>query len=151
MQACCMKRSVRFGLVLLVFSVVALISCSKKNQNQQPDIPYVVVNFSINPNSTQYIELNHVGGYVPVTGGYKGIIIYRKSETEFMAYERACPYDPTADSSQVRVDASGITCHCPQCKSKYILLDGSAYSGPTQWPLKQYRTNYDGTYLYITN
>ena len=146
-----MKRYILPGLFLLVFLVTALFSCSKKNQNQQPNIPYVAVNFVINPNSTQYIELNHAGGWVPVTGGYRGIIIYRVSETEFMTYERACPYDPTADSAQVRVDASGIICHCPQCKSKYILTDGSVFNGPTQWPLKQYHTNYDGTNLYITN
>ena len=109
------------------------------------------MNIVINPNSTQFIELNHVGGSVPVTGGYRGIIIYRKSEVEFMAFERACSYDPTADSARVRIDVSGILCYCPKCKSKYILLDGTPYDGPSHWALKQYRTNYDGTYLYIVN
>ncbi len=146
-----MKRSIAPGVIFLLLSAAVLFSCAKKNSTTQPEIPYVAVNFAINPNSTQYIELNHIGGVVTVTGGYRGIIIYRASETEFMAFERACTYDPTGDSAQVRVDVSGITAHCPQCKSKYILTDGSAYNGPTQWPLKQYRTNYDGTYLYVTN
>jgi len=146
-----MSDSVPGKLVIAVFLMAVLVSCSKKSDVSQPEIPYVTVNFFINPNSTQYLELNHIGGYVPVTGGYRGIIIYRKTENEFIALERACAYDPTADSAQVRVDVSGITCYCPKCKSKYILLDGSPYAGPTQWSLKQYRTNYDGTYLYITN
>ncbi len=146
-----LRRTVTPGLMFFLFAFGFLVSCSKKNDTQQPVIPYVMVNFFIMPNTTQFIELNHIGGYVPVTGGYRGIIIYRKSENEFMAFDRACAYDPTADSAQVRVDVSGITCYCPKCKSKYILLDGSPYEGPTQWPLKQYRTNYDGTYLYITN
>ncbi|MCX6287057.1 MAG: hypothetical protein NTY96_08080 [Bacteroidetes bacterium] len=146
-----MRGSIRRGSVLALFLLVFLFSCSKKSNEQQPEIPYVVVNFVINPNSTQYIELNHIGGYVPVTGGYKGILIYRKTETEFMAFERACAYDPTADSAQVRMDASGITCYCPKCKSKYIILDGSPYEGPSHWALKQYRTNYDGSYLYVMN
>ncbi len=145
------ERPVRTGLVLLLFLPALIFSCAKKSDEQQPQIPYVAVNFVINPNSTQFIELNHIGGYVPVTGGYRGIIIYRKSETEFMAYERACAYDPTADSAQVRMEVSGVTCYCPKCKSKYIILDGSPYQGPSHWALKQYRTNYDGTYLYVSN
>lgn len=145
------KTSIKFGLLLLFPAVFTLWSCSKKEDVQQPEIPYVVVNFFVMPNSTQYIELNHIGGNVTVTGGYKGIIIYRKTENEFMAFERACAYDPVADSSQVRVEVSGITCYCPKCKSKYILLDGSPYEGPSRWALKQYRTSYDGTYLYISN
>jgi nitrite reductase/ring-hydroxylating ferredoxin subunit len=136
-----------FLFICLIFMI--LLSCKK--EDQAPAMPYVTVNFTLNPNSTQFIELNHVGGWVPVTGGYRGIIIYRLSETDFMAYERACPYEPTADSAQVRVDNSGILCVCPRCKSKYLLLDGSVTSGPSHWPLKQYHTIYDGTFLYVTN
>jgi nitrite reductase/ring-hydroxylating ferredoxin subunit len=139
------------GLLVACIVITLLSACKKSSEEQQPAIPYIPVSFSINPNSTQYIELNHIGGWVPVTGGYRGIIIYRKSETEFMAYERACAYDPTADSAQVRVENSGITCYCPKCKSKYVLLDGSPYSGPSHWALKQYRTVYDGMFLYVTN
>ena len=146
-----MRTSATKRLLLLCLITSVLFACKKKSDTQQPEIPYVIVNFSINPNSTQYIELNHIGGYVPVTGGYRGIIIYRVSETEFKAYERACAYDPTADSAQVRMDVSGLTMTCPKCKSKYIILDGSPYGGPTQWSLKQYRTSYDGTYLYVMN
>jgi nitrite reductase/ring-hydroxylating ferredoxin subunit len=146
-----MRKSALKGLLLLFCLATVLFACKKKTDTQQPEIPYVTVNFSINPNSTQYLELNHIGGSVPVTGGYRGIIIYRVSETEFKAYERACAYDPTADSAQVRMDVSGLTMTCPKCKSKYIILDGSPYGGPTQWSLKQYRTNYDGTYLYVSN
>ena len=146
-----MKRFVKPAVILPFLFALIVISCSKKEDSQRPEIPYVIVNFFITPNSTQFIELNHIGGSVTVTGGYKGIIIYRKTENEFMAFERACAYDPTADSSQVRIEVSGITCNCPKCKSKYILLDGSPFQGPSQWALKQYRTNYDGTYLYVSN
>jgi len=145
------RKFILRGMCTLFLTAALIVSCSKKNDSQAPVIPYVVVNFILNPNSTQYIELNHIGGSVPVTGGYRGIIIYRKSDNEFMAYERACANDPTADSAQVRIEVSGITCYCPKCKSKYILLDGSPFEGPSQWPLKQYRTNYDGTYLYVSN
>ena len=142
------KKNVRVLLICgLLFS--GIISCKK--ETQAPTIPYVYVNFSLNPNGTQYLQLNAVGGWETVTGGYNGILIYRKSVNEFMAYERACPYDPTVTGAQIRVDKSAITCYCPICNSKYVMTDGTPYSGPSKYPMKQYTTMYDGAMLYISN
>jgi len=139
---------VRVFLSPLIF--LTLFSSCKK-EVQQPDIPYVYVNFSLNPNSTQYIHLNSVNGWETVYGGYNGILIFRKSINEFMAYERACPNDPLVQGAQIRVDTSSITCYCPVCGSKYILTDGSPYDGPSHWSLKPYTAFYDGSILYISN
>ncbi len=142
---------VRFKYFLLSLISVIIISGSCKKDEQQPEIPYVYVNFSLNPNSTLYIHLNPVNGWETVSGGYKGILIFRKSVNEFAAFERACPNDPLENGAQVRVDDSGITCYCPVCGSKFIMVDGTPYEGPSHYPLKQYSTMYDGSMLYITN
>ncbi|NQV03232.1 MAG: hypothetical protein HQ542_11340 [Bacteroidia bacterium] len=134
-------------LILLPFLV--LTSCKK--ENPQPIIPEVYVNFFINPNSTEYLELNAPGGWVAVTGGYRGIVIYRLTLQEFFAYERTCPWDPWEEEARIEVEESGITAVCPVCGSKYILLDGSPYEGPSTYLLKQYRTTYDGNLLYVYN
>jgi len=55
------------------------------------------------------------------------------------------------EGAQVRVDDSGITCTCPVCGSKFIMTDGTPFDGPSHYPLKQYRTFYDGAMLYVTN
>jgi len=122
-----------------------------KKEEQPTDIPYVYVNFSLNPNSTEYINLNVVNGWETVTGGYQGILIFRSSINEFVAFERACPYDPLTQGAQIRVETSGITCYCPICKSKYIMTDGTPFEGPSHFPLKQYTATYDGYLLYIYN
>lgn len=109
------------------------------------------MNFFIDPNSTEYLDLNAPGGWVYVTGGYRGILIYRLTITEFLAYERTCPYDPEIPEARVEVEESEVTCACPVCGSKYILLDGSPFEGPSPYLLKQYRTTYDGSLLYIEN
>ena len=70
---------------------------------------------------------------------------------EFMAFERACPYDFEAEEARIEVDTSEITCYCPSCLSKFIMFDGTPYDGPSPYPLKQYQTVYNGTYLYISN
>jgi nitrite reductase/ring-hydroxylating ferredoxin subunit len=140
-----------FVRVSLVMGLLLLLSSSCKKEEQPTEIPYVLVNFSLNPNSTEYYNLNSVNGWETVTGGYNGILIFRKTIEEFAAYERACPYDPLKPGAQVKVDASGITCYCPVCGSKYILVDGTPYEGPSRYTLKPYSAVYDGTMLYISN
>lgn len=138
----------RYTWFLLV-SIIFLASCRK--ENPQPVIPEVYVSFFINPNSTEYQEINAPGGWVTVTGGYRGIILYRLSMNEFLAFERTCPWDPFEEKSRIEVEESGTTAACPVCGSKYILLDGSPFEGPSTYLLKQYHTSYDGNLLYVFN
>jgi nitrite reductase/ring-hydroxylating ferredoxin subunit len=136
-------------LVLVLVFVCFLPQCKK--ENQQTEIPVVAVNFAIDPNSTEYIRLNSVNGWEYLTGGYRGIIVFRASTNGFLAFERACPYDWNSTSSRLVVDSSGITTSCPSCKSKFIMTDGSPYSGPSPYPMKQYQTSFNGVTLYIYN
>lgn len=148
-----MPSIVRFSykvFVIVGFFFLLLTGCAKKSQTAN-EIPYVLVNFSINPNSTEYIRLNTVNGWEYLTGGYRGILVFRKSVDEFVSFERACPYDWQNTNARIVVDTSGITVYCPVCKSKYIMLDGTPFSGPSRYPLKQYQTSYNGNTLSIYN
>jgi hypothetical protein len=137
--------------VLFLAGIIIVTAVACKKETQPTEIPYVYVNFTLDPNGTQYINLNSVNGWETVTGGYNGILIFRKGVSEFSAFERACPYDPLVSGAQVRVDTSGITCYCPICGSKYIMVDGTPYQGVSRYPLKQYSTVYDGYLLHISN
>jgi len=142
---------IQFVRLILIFGISILLINGCKKEEQPTEIPFVYVNFSLNPNSTEYINLNVVNGWETVTGGYQGILIFRNSVNEFVAFERACPYDPLTTGAQVRVEDSGITCYCPVCKSRYIMTDGTPFEGPSHFPLKQYTTTYDGYLLYVYN
>jgi nitrite reductase/ring-hydroxylating ferredoxin subunit len=144
-----LRNTVKSFLFVALFCLIAP-GCSK-NPESVNNMPYVLVNFSINPNSTEYLRLNTVNGWEYLTGGYKGILVFRKSATEFSAFERACPYDWQSTDARILTDTSGVTAYCPVCKSKFILTDGTPYSGPSRYSLKQYQTSYDGTLLYIYN
>jgi len=137
--------------LFFVFGIIVILGSSCKKEEQAPEIPYVSFSLQLNPNGTEYIHLNTVNGWETVTGGYNGILIFRKSVDEFVAFERACPYDPLTKGAQIRVESSGITCYCPVCNSKFIMTDGTPYEGPSHFPLKQYQTVYDGALLYISN
>jgi len=140
----------RSSVLVIGFLVIGFLSQCKKDTPQN-EIPVVTVSIAIDPNSTEFIRLNTVNGWEYLTGGYRGIIVFRASSNGFMAYERACPYDWDQTTTRINVDSSGITTYCPSCNSKFILTDGSLYSGPSPYPMKQYQTSYNGTTLFIYN
>lgn len=133
---------------LFVLLALLLMACSKNEVDpSQGIIPEVYVNFEIEPNGINFIM---AGGWKSFDGeGYRGIIIYRVDQFTFNAYERACPYDPEKECAQVEIDASGLLLIDSCCMSKYNILDGSPIDGPTQYPLKQYFTEYNGNRLHI--
>lgn len=133
-------------LLLLFIALILVTSCGKDEDRDQ--IPYVLVNFSIYPNTIDFIA---EGQYVYSTGGYKGLIIYRPQSSEFKVYERACPHDPLTEGARVTVDDTGIIAVDSVCGSQYILTDGSPIKGPAGIALKQYRTSWDGNELRIYN
>ena len=142
-----MKKILKYTVLLLV-SLLVFVSCKKENKNPIPD---VYVSFYMNISSTIYIELASVGGWVNLTGGYKGVVVYRASSDEFVAFERACPYDWETDSAYVDVEPSGLVLQCKKCKSEYLILDGSIVSGVAKYPLKQYKADFDGQTLHVYN
>ena len=84
------KLLVCCGIILCLL----VSSCDKDSEN--PNTPSVYINIKINPNSTMYQELNTVSGwmYLTATTPSRGIIVYRYSMNEFIAYERTPPNEP---------------------------------------------------------
>ncbi len=145
-----MKQLKIVGIAIVVIILLTTTwSCGKKQTHST--IPNVAVNIYLDMNSTMYIELNTIGGWVYLTGGYKGLLVYRVAVDEFVAYDRACPYDPLEPKAIITMDKSGITCSDSLCGSKFGILDGSIINGPSTLPLKRYNTYYDGNTLSISN
>ena len=131
--------------ILLGFFLFLTISCEK---NEHP-IPRVPVSFWIYPNDPSYLNLNYYGGHEYFTGGVSGIVVYRLSEWEFTAFDRACPYDWDHEDSWIWVEPGGITLRCQRCESLFSILDGGVITGPSTYPLKRYFTKYDGMRLQV--
>lgn len=118
-------------------------------RNDKHPVPYVHVDFLIDINSTFYNELTSVGGWVYVTGGYKGIVIYRLSMDQFLAYDRSCTYDPSNPCERVVMEPSGLALVDSCCGSRFLILDGSVISGPAKFGLRAYQTHFDGRFLRV--
>lgn len=128
------------------FLLFSFLSC-KKDSNEIPDVYVDVYLYTTEP---AFAPLNATSGYTYIVGGSKGIIIYRKSQTEFMAYDRHCTYN-VAEGNFVTVDVSGLLAEDATCTSKFLITDGSPNQGPAINSLKQYQTAFDGTVLHIFN
>ncbi len=147
-------------MVLLMFAILCMTFSCKKGEDPNSNIPYAYINVVINPNSTLYQELNVVGGwmYYPwVDAPSRGLIIYRMTQDEFLAYERTPPVnsdlccDPeTLICTHLVVDDYYPFVYDTCSDLSYQILDGSPMA-PATIPLKQYRAVYDGLNLYITN
>ena len=124
--------------VILVMSFMLLLH---SECNKQDEIPYVFVNFELNIYDPDFSELQTVGGYVNLNGGYKGIIIYRRSIDEFMAYDRSCTYLPHEPCEKVTVDNSTLFAECECCGSKFMMYDGMVSKGPAARALIQYEAS----------
>jgi hypothetical protein len=132
-------------------TTVLLSSWSCRKENNNPVLPDVSVDVYIYTSNPSYISLTVVGGWAYVAGGIRGILVYRKSSTEFIALERNCTYQPDDPCSTVVVDKSNIVATDTCCHSEFLLTDGSVIKAPASIPLKVYRNTYDGNVLHIYN
>ncbi|MBS1580986.1 MAG: hypothetical protein JST66_02185 [Bacteroidetes bacterium] len=134
---------------LFAFALAVLASSCKKDE--KGGVPLTGVNININVNLPEYNDLAVPGGWVYLTGGSQGLIVYRKSTDEFVAVDRHCPYRPE-DVCKVVVDESEVIARDTACcHSAFLLLDGSVTEGPAALGLKRYNTTFNGTTLHIFN
>lgn len=132
------------------FMVLALVltACKKDKVGGVPPVPVFV---EINVNNPSYADLTTTGGWLYLTGGSLGMIIYRKSPTEFVAMDRHCPYQPH-ELCRVVVDESEVVARDTTCcGSAYLIMDGSVIQGPSALNLQTYNTAFNGTILRIYN
>lgn len=150
LRASMQKPDRRSGMTLLLLVGMAcmVVACKKEERG---GVPLAPVDISINVNNPSYADLAVTGGWLYLTGGSQGLIVYRSSPESFVAMDRHCPYQP-AEYCRVVVDESEIiardtTC----CHSAYLIIDGSVTEGPSALPLKRYNTSFNGTTLRIYN
>lgn len=112
-------------------------------------MPNVSVNVVVNSGELAQLGITSA---ILKDGGYGGLIVYRKSQYEFLAFERLCTNYPN-DTSAVVLDKGMQTATCPKCKSTF-LLPGDGYinnDGPARLPLRQYQCYYSNNRLTIVN
>ena len=105
----------------------------------------------INLNLPQYVSLRTDGGSMTIDGGVRGIILYHKSGSEYIAYEANCSFQPNSACATVEVHASTLYMFCACCSSNFDFSTGYPTGGPAWRPLRQYSTSLNGSTLIITD
>jgi nitrite reductase/ring-hydroxylating ferredoxin subunit len=128
-------------LVIAIFLAIAF------STQAQVAFPEIIVNLSY----PQYQSLKMDGGYKYIEGGMHGIILYRSSENNYIAFERACPHHPYDENATVDVDMSGLYMVDHACKSNFSFPDGNPTAGPARRAMWIYRVSIVGNTLTISD
>jgi hypothetical protein len=152
---------IKYFFISLAF---LLLPASCEN-NKNDVIPNVYVDFTMDitydilfrdltsmGNSVIVNYLTNNWGYRSVGYDSSGIIVYRADLDQFYAYDRTCPYDYVVKNKIVRINVDFIHAICPVCSTYYELSSyGSPSSGPGRYPLKNYKTSFDGQKVHVWN
>lgn len=134
----------------MLFLIVIFIS-NACGEYVHETVPYKRVDITISVGDANYYKLNHHGGYLYLTGGVSGIIVYRLNDYTFKVYDRACPYDWEKQDSWLWVEPGGLMIYDSCCGSRFNIIDGTVMNGPARLPLKYYKATFDGMLLRIRN
>ncbi|MCU7619147.1 hypothetical protein NZ698_18360 [Chryseobacterium sp. PBS4-4] len=129
--------------ILLTFSLLNLNSCN--TQDTVSCFPNAPVNVSINLNLPAYNNLNQTGGWIYLnlegSTGTRGLIVVRRSDTQFMAYDRNAPHICPDNNTTLEVK-NGLSIICPKDNAEWLLLTGDP-TAVANVPPKTYLYNYN--------
>ena len=113
-------------------------------------IPYVDVQVDLNLSLPAYNNLNFPNNWLYISGGSRGLIVYRYTLDEFVVLDRHATWDVGA-GCQCTVSQDGYTIEDPCSGSQWYIFDGSIIQGPTTAPLERYTTTWIPPVLSIRN
>lgn len=140
-------KKIFFLLFVFLFSL-DFFSCKKSDNSAIPNVPVDIYVYTTDP---VFFNLQVAGGWEYISGGSRGILIYRATNSDFVAFDRHCPYQPENTCGQIEVNSTNVSAVDSCCGSQFSIIDGSIQKGPAAMPLKQYQTTFDGTVLHVFN
>ena len=158
-----MTKTLKIKYFFLSLAIATLLNSCERNKNDV--IPDVYVSFEMDIiGDILFSNLSAIGNHVIITSqtnnwgiraaGYdnNGIIVYRSLPDEFNAYDRTCPHDYAVNNQSIIVNVDFTQAICPKCSTFYALSAyGTPISGPGRYPLKNYKTRFDGRFLLVWN
>lgn len=131
-------------LFILLIAGLTLSSSCKKNNSGNP-VPVIPTDMTININLPTYNSLIGVGGWCYVVGGSKGIVVYRRSLDEFVAFDRHSPANDGLCANPLVIDDDNNLQLIDSCNNAvFSLVDGSPIAN-SEFGLRAYVTFFNGT------
>jgi hypothetical protein len=141
-----MKHGMKLRIILMLAIFWAVSAC---NRNNRHPVPYFQFDVTINLNLPSYSPLMGVGGWAYLDNvGSRGVIIYRSSSNQFVAFDRHSPADEAGNCpNPLYPDEENFFVLIDECNdARFSLLDGSPWNDSqyTDWGLRAYQTTFDG-------
>lgn len=133
---------------LIIF--LGLFSCSDDNVDSNKFLPNVPVNFSVNLNLTEGINITTYGFNIFENQGIKGVIIFFDG-LNYRAFDLACPHISLQECSRLNYNAQDVTMSCGCDNEKFSIIDGAPQNPDIQYAARQYIVTKEGSTLYIRN
>ncbi len=128
------------NILYIIFLSIILSSCN----TDTPELPDILVDEVVHLSNPSNIRLQSPGGWAYISGGIRGIIIYRVTDVKFKAYERSCPHLSPNDCTFLDVENDiKVICRCDQ--TEFLLVTGEPLNG-APLGLKEYRTYYNAEF-----
>ncbi|PTB96800.1 hypothetical protein C9994_05660 [Marivirga lumbricoides] len=142
-------------LAVVILSFFCFAACKEENSeafiDELPLTPpfEVFLNLSLISNQTLQTE-NHL--YLDDVG-LKGVVVIKRGESDYAAFERNCPHEPERDCaivSHVNLGPTGSYLECG-CGESFYNDKGFPTSGPSPRKLREYRTQLSGNNLIVSD
>ncbi|MDD7915796.1 phosphoribosylaminoimidazole carboxylase [Polaribacter ponticola] len=133
--------------ILSLLCISLFINCSDTS-NLANCIQTLPLNLVTDLNNPELINAQTPGGFAKLSGGNKGILLFNKNGTDFVAFDRLCP---TNDCSNPMSFSNRILqCICDE--SKYSVdFGGAPQTDGYQCPAIEYRVIKTGSTIRISN
>jgi len=140
----------RVAATVIFFFLLGSIGCN--DEFVGGEIPPAAFNdIVINLDLPEYQNLSFDKGYITLSEGVRGIILYRVNGSTYNAFEVNCSYQPYEACANVRVHSSGVFLKDDCCGSTFSPEDGIPTGGPARLPLRRYTIINSGRTLTITD
>ncbi len=144
-------------IVFYLLLTMPFLSCGNKNKDDE--IPVTPVNIYIDLNINSSAPLSVLGGYIYITGGNKGIIVFHNYDDNYSAIERTCSYHPYDACNLISVDNNGVIFKCGKyngnnfevCCGSEFTIEGYPTKTPASRPLRLYTVSKTGNQLHVYN
>ncbi|MFT4983840.1 MAG: nitrite reductase/ring-hydroxylating ferredoxin subunit [Flavobacterium sp.] len=135
--------------LLLLAILPFFFSCSNSGfNNNNPYLPNYTFTIDINMNLPAYSNLQYPSNAIYYAGqGIRGVYIFNTG-SGYNAYEAACPNQALSACSTMTLKGINVVCACDN--TEYSLFTGLSQGG-SQYPLKQYRVEVNGSVLRVYN
>jgi nitrite reductase/ring-hydroxylating ferredoxin subunit len=139
-------------LFILILPLFMFISCGEENPEVFVDeLPLPdPFQLSLNLDLVSYQSLQFEKNVILPDVGLNGVIVVKRAENDYAAFERTCPYEPEKECSIVSMNAGQQYLEC-ECGNSFYNLSGYPTNSPSPRKLREYYTSLSGRNLYIDN